>query len=85
MGLRKDSIGNPTESRGREIQSKGGRGMDMETIEKEIEKLPREDKSILLTEITAALCGQLLGDEACRRPNEGSLWHRLCGRARQKV
>ena len=40
--------------------------MDMETIKKEIEKLPREDQSILLTEVMPALCRELLGDEACR-------------------
>ena len=40
--------------------------MDMETIRKEIEKLPREDQSILLTEVMHALCRELLGDEACR-------------------
>jgi hypothetical protein len=40
--------------------------MDMETIKRGIEKLPREDKSILLTEVMPALCRELLGDEACR-------------------
>lgn len=40
--------------------------MDMETIRKEIEKLPREDKSILLTEVMPALCRELLGDDACK-------------------
>ena len=40
--------------------------MDVETIKKKIENLPREDKSILLTEIMPALCRELLGEEACR-------------------
>lgn len=40
--------------------------MDMETIRKEIEKLPREDKSILFTEVMPALCRELLGDNACK-------------------
>jgi len=41
--------------------------MDMETIKKEIEKLPREDQSILLTEVMPVLCRKLLGDEACKK------------------
>lgn len=40
--------------------------MDMETIKKEIEKLSKDDKSILLTEVMPVLCRELLGDEACR-------------------
>jgi len=40
--------------------------MDMSTIKKEIEKLSKDNKSILLTEVMPALCRELLGDETCR-------------------
>lgn len=40
--------------------------MDMETIKKEIEKLSKDNKSILLTDVMPTLCRELLGDEACR-------------------
>lgn len=40
--------------------------MGVKEIEREIEKLPKFDRSILITEVMFDLCRELLGDEACR-------------------
>ncbi|MBW2057829.1 MAG: hypothetical protein JRH07_12830 [Deltaproteobacteria bacterium] len=40
--------------------------MNLETLKREIEELPRGDKVVLLTQVMPVLCRELLGDEACR-------------------
>ena len=40
--------------------------MDAQMIKREIEKLPKEEKTTLLIEVMPALCRELMGDEACR-------------------
>jgi glutamine amidotransferase len=48
------------------IASTGGRAMDVATIKKEIDRLSKDEKSKILTEVMPALCRELLGDQACR-------------------
>ena len=40
--------------------------MDVEEIEREIEELPKFDRSILITQVLFDLCRELLGEDACR-------------------
>jgi hypothetical protein len=40
--------------------------MDPQEIKSEIEKLPKQDKATVLTEVMPALCRELLGDEGCK-------------------
>lgn len=40
--------------------------MDVEGIKREIGKLPKSDRSVLITEVMVAFCREIFGDEACR-------------------
>ena len=40
--------------------------MDAQTIKKEIDRLPRDEKTTLLVDVMPVLCREVLGDEGCR-------------------
>lgn len=48
--------------------------MDVKDIEREIEKLPKSDRSALITEVMLDLCQEVLGEAACR-----DQWRELFG------
>lgn len=40
--------------------------MDVKAIEREIERLPTSERSLLITQVMFDLCEELLGENACR-------------------
>lgn len=64
--MKRETIGNILGLMGQQFTFEGGKAMTVEAIEREIEKLPKSDKCILVTHGMFDLCRELLDEKTYR-------------------